>query len=106
MAKARRRGRTITALKFFSRLRWLDRRPLLDTMEPYRRDLLTRALDTRRPDGVPLYNFVVSGRGKKNFKSTDLVLAALYCLVIREGGGASPKLAADSSCSHTGLRHC
>jgi hypothetical protein len=84
MAKARR----ITSQTFFRRLRWLDRRPLWDTMEPYRRDLLTRALDTRRPDGTaPLYNFVVSGRAKKNWKTTDLVLAALYCLTVRGGGG-------------------
>jgi hypothetical protein len=84
---ARKARRRITSEAFFRRLRWLDRRPLLDTMEPYRRDLLTRALDTLRPDGVPIYNFVVSGRAKKNWKSTDLVLAGLYCLVIREGGG-------------------
>src|SRR6516165_12814558 len=87
MAKPRRGNRIITAPQFFGRLRWLDRRPLLDTMEPYRRDLLTRALDTRRPDGTPLYNFVVSGRAKKNWKTTDLVLAALYCLTIRGGDG-------------------
>jgi len=87
MAKPRRGNRIITSPQFFGRLRWLDRRPLLDTMEPYRRDLLTRALDTRRPDGTPLYNFVVSGRAKKNWKTTDLVLAALYCLTIRGGDG-------------------
>jgi hypothetical protein len=73
-----------TAMAFFGRLRWLDGRPLLDTMEPYRRHLLATALDSRRPDGVPTYNFVLSGRGKKNWKSADLVLAGLYCLVIRE----------------------
>src|SRR6516164_4298812 len=79
--------RRITSQAFFRRLRWLDRRPLWDTMEPYRRELLTTALDTRRPDGTPLYNFVVSGRAKKNWKTTDLVLAALYCLTIRGGDG-------------------
>ena len=76
--------RRVSSLAFFKRLHWLDGRPLLDTMEPYRRQLVATALDTRRPDGVPVYNFVLSGRAKKNFKTTDLVLAGLYCLVIRE----------------------
>ena len=42
------------------------------------------ALDTYRPDGVPEKNFVLAGRAKKNFKSADLVLAALFCLDVRE----------------------
>ena len=73
----------VTSLQFFQRLRWLDGRPLLDTIEPYRREIFTKALDTFRPDGAPVINMVVSGRGKKNYKSTDLDLAALYCLLIR-----------------------
>src|SRR5712664_2233906 len=73
-----------TSLEYFSHLRWIDGRPLLDTIDPYRRDIFTRALDTFRYDGIPQYNFVLAGRGKKNFKSADLVLAALYCLDIRE----------------------
>jgi hypothetical protein len=74
----------ISSLEFFGRLKWIDGRPLLDTIEPYRRRLFARALDERRPDGVPVINFVLAGRGKKNWKSADLVLAGLYCLVIRE----------------------
>jgi hypothetical protein len=70
-------------LQFFKALRWLDGRPLLATIEQYRRDLFTAALDERRPDGSPRFNLVLSGRGKKNAKTLDLVLAALYCLVIR-----------------------
>ncbi len=72
-----------TSLEYFSHLRWIDGTPLLDTIEPYRRDIFTRALDTFRPDGVPVVNFVVAGRAKKNSKSTDLVLAALFVLDIR-----------------------
>ncbi|MPZ31199.1 MAG: hypothetical protein GEV13_09420 [Rhodospirillales bacterium] len=71
-------------IDFYGRLCWLDGRPLLDTMETYRRELMTRALYTFRPDAAPLYNLVLSGRGKKNWKSTDLVLAAFYRLVIWE----------------------
>ena len=65
-------------LDFFARLHWLDGRPLLDTMEDYRRELHMRALYTFRDDGTPLYNMVLSGRAKKNWKSADLVLAAFY----------------------------
>ena len=71
----------LTSLQFFSRLRWLDGRPL--TIEPYRREIFTKAFDTFRPDGAPLYNLILSGRAKKNAKSLDLVLAALYTTVVR-----------------------
>ncbi|RUV59644.1 hypothetical protein EOA85_11145 [Mesorhizobium sp. M5C.F.Ca.IN.020.29.1.1] len=69
-------------LDFFARLNWIDGRPLLDTMEPYRREFMTRALYTLRDDGTPLYNLVLSGRAKKNNKTTDLVLAGFYRLLI------------------------
>jgi hypothetical protein len=69
-------------LEFFARLRWLDGRDLLDTMEDYRRELHMKALYTFRDDGSPLYNFVLSGRAKKNWKTTDLVLAAFYRLLM------------------------
>ena len=72
----------VTSLQFFSKLRWLDGRPLLDTIEGYRRELFTAALDTFE-DGRPKYNLVVSGRAKKNNKTTDLGLAGLYCAVVR-----------------------
>jgi hypothetical protein len=84
MAKDEPRAALPKSLEYFSHLRWIDGRPLLDTIDPYRRDIFTRALDTFRYDGIPQYNFVLAGRGKKNFKSADLVLAALYCLDIRE----------------------
>jgi hypothetical protein len=72
-----------TSLGFFAHLRWLDGRPLLDTIEPYRCEIFRRALDSHRPDGGPAFTMVLAGRGKKNWKSADLVLAGLYCLVIR-----------------------
>jgi hypothetical protein len=71
-----------TSLEFFSRLRWLDRRPLINTIEPYRRRLFTSALDSVDDDGLPLFSFVLSGRGKKNNKTLDLVLASFYKLLI------------------------
>ena len=65
-------------LDFFSHLAWLDGRPLLETIEPYRQDLFTAALCTPEPDGVTRFNRVLTGRAKKNWKTTDLVLAGLY----------------------------
>ena len=59
-----------------------DGRPLLDTMAEYRRKPHSDALDAVGQDGLPAFNFVFAGRAKKNDKSTDIGLAALYKLVI------------------------
>lgn len=77
----------IDPLEFFRLLTWIDGRPLLDVMEPYRQKILSEALSTFRPDGSPQYRRVLTGRGKKNSKTTDAVLAALYkCLVWKAAG--------------------
>ena len=68
----------VDPLDFFSHLRWLDGRPLLDTIEPYRRRILRDVLFTFEPDGSPRYNLALCGRAKKNWKTADLSLAALY----------------------------
>ena len=66
-------------LDFFEKLVWLDGRPLLDTIEPYRREILTDGLFSFDDGGGrPKFNFVLCGRAKKNWKTTDLILAALY----------------------------
>jgi hypothetical protein len=69
-------------LDFFAELMWIDGRPLLDVIDPYRRRLFTDALHTFRDDGTPLYNLVLSGRAKKNWKSSDLILAALFKFLV------------------------
>jgi hypothetical protein len=69
-------------LKFFSLLRWLDGRPLLEVMEKYRQAILSDALFTFRHDDSPLYRRVLTGRAKKNSKTSDAVLAALYKLIV------------------------
>lgn len=71
----------VDPLTFFSWLKWLDGRPLLDVIEPYRRKIFTEALYTLE-ENRPRYNLVVTSRAKKNWKSTDLVLAALYRLLV------------------------
>jgi phage terminase large subunit-like protein len=65
-------------LTFFDHLRWLNGRPLLDTIEPYRQTILGDALFSFDETGRPRFNFVLCGRAKKNWKTTDLILAALY----------------------------
>ena len=72
-----------TSLQFFGHLKWLDGTPLLDHIEPYRRNLFGKALDSFDACGRPLFSMVLSGRAKKNWKSCDLILAALFVLVIR-----------------------
>ena len=69
-------------LTFFSKLVWLDERPLLDTIEPYRRTILSDALFRFDDDGRPKFNFALCGRAKKNWKTTDLILAALYRFLV------------------------
>jgi hypothetical protein len=67
-----------TALEFFSMLRWIDGRPLIDTIEPYRRKIFTDVLDGKDADGRPAYNLALCGRAKKNHKTSDLILAGLF----------------------------
>lgn len=76
--RARLKRPQVSPLDFFSGLRWLDGRPLLDVIEPYRRRIFTAALYTFQRGGVPRYSRVLAGRGKKNWKTADLVLAGLY----------------------------
>ena len=75
---------TASSLDFFGRLKWIDGRDLLSTIEPYRRELFTAALDTFEPDGRPRFNMVLAGRAKKNAKTLDLTLAGLFKLLIPE----------------------
>ena len=67
-------------IAFFGMLKWIDGRPLLSTVEPYRRHILSTVLYEFDGDR-PRYNFALTGRGKKNFKTTDLILATLYRFV-------------------------
>jgi hypothetical protein len=48
-------------LAFFDKLRWLDHRPLLGTIEPYRRAIFEAVLYTFDGDR-PRYNLAVCGR--------------------------------------------
>jgi hypothetical protein len=70
-----------SVLDFLSLVRWLDGTPVLDHIEDYRKQILSTFLDTYTSDGRVQYTLGVAGRGKKNFKSCDLVLASLFALL-------------------------
>ena len=53
----------------------------MDVIDPYRQRIFTESLYSFGDDGQPRYNMVLSGRAKKNWKSADLILAALYRLL-------------------------
>jgi hypothetical protein len=46
--------------RFFELLTWLDGRPLLETLEPYRLAIFEQAFLTFDPDGRQRYNTVLS----------------------------------------------
>jgi len=65
--------------EFLDALRWIDRTPLRDKLEPYRRRIFERAFE-RNGAGFR-YNLILCGRAKKNWKSADLILALLWALL-------------------------
>lgn len=71
----------MSPLQFFKLLRWIDGSPLLDIVEPYRQKIFTEGLYSFDAAGRLVYNLILCGRAKKNWKTADLVLAALYKLL-------------------------
>ena len=65
-------------IDFLGTLQWLNGKPLLETVEPYRRRIFEDVLWSFEPDGTPRYSLALLGRAKKNWKTADLSLAALY----------------------------
>ncbi len=74
-------GKQISPSAFFKMLKWIDGRPLMLVIEEYRLRIFNEALYTFDEDGRPTHNLVLAGRGKKNWKSADLIFAALYRLL-------------------------
>ena len=72
---------TPSPMQFFAKLKWIDNRPLLDTIEEYRRAIFTEVLWSFDGDR-PRYSLALCGRGKKNYKTSDLTLAGLYRFLI------------------------
>jgi hypothetical protein len=80
---------SLSSRDFFARLRWIDGRPLVSVIEPYRRSIFELALDTFDVDGRPRFNLVLCGRAKKNYKSADLVGASLFSLLANDSPGGN-----------------
>ncbi len=77
-----RKPRQIPVLTFARSLYWLDGRPLLETIEPYRQRTLSAAIDTWDDEqDRPQYNNVLTGRGKKCWKTFDGLFAGLHRLM-------------------------
>jgi hypothetical protein len=72
----------MSPVEFFAGLKWLDGRPLLETIEPYRLKIFNDVLWSFDDAGVPCYNMALCGRAKKNWKTSDLILAALYRFLV------------------------
>jgi hypothetical protein len=70
----------VSPTTFFRWLKWLDGKPLLNHIEAYRRKIFLDALYTFEGNR-PRHNLVLGSRAKKNWKTGDLVFAALYKLV-------------------------
>jgi hypothetical protein len=72
----------ISPMKFFAKLVWLDGRPLLEVIEPYRMAIFNSVLWTFDENGRPEINMALCGRAKKCWKTLDLCIAALYRLCV------------------------
>lgn len=79
--KERRPEGWVTFEEWARPLKWLDGKPLLRFVEPYRLDIFRRALDGHDGAARVKYSMVLASRAKKNAKSADLVIAALFKLL-------------------------
>src|SRR5262245_25144730 len=75
----------IHPLKFFSLLKWLDKKPLV--IEGYRQRIFERVLWSFDECGRLHYTMALLLRAKKNNKSLDAILAQLYALICWDVAG-------------------
>ena len=87
-------SRSLTLLGFFRRVKWIDGRPLLSVIEPYRMRIFEEFFN-RDTTGRLRFNLGLFGRAKKNWKSADAVLAGLYALMADSPGGNQVYLVAN-----------
>jgi hypothetical protein len=93
----------LSALGLFSRLVWTDGTNLLGRIEPYRQRLFVRFFDDRDEAGRLQFNLGLFGRAKKNWKTADLALAAVFALVSEAAPGYDSDVYVLAKCS-VGLR--
>jgi len=77
--------RLFSTSDFFRALAWIDGSPLV--IEPYRLRRFERFFDEHDDAGRLRYNLLLAGAGKKNWKTTDLVLACFCALLFDSPGG-------------------
>jgi hypothetical protein len=80
---------------FFSAMKWIDKTPLLDHIEPYRLRLFEQFFDEKDDAGRPRRNLAVWGRGKKNWKTADLDFATLRAVTETSPSGSQVYLLAN-----------
>jgi hypothetical protein len=85
----------LTFREFVRPLLWLNGRPLADVIEPYRWRLFDQAVT--RAGLTFVYNLVLAGRAKKNWKTADLVLACVFALFDDSPGGNQVYLVANDA---------
>ena len=71
-------SKIISPINFFKHLKWIDGQPLLNVIDEYRRKIITDVLYTFDENDDLIYSLAVLGRGKKNWKTADLVLMMIY----------------------------
>ncbi len=77
----------ITIREWLTPLKWIDGSPIVERIENYRWRLFER-FDVWE-NGRPKYNMKLDGRAKKNWKSGDLVLTALFRLLGNDERGGN-----------------
>src|SRR5689334_18426023 len=78
-------------------LRWIDGRPLLATIEPYRLRLLSSLLDEFDENGRPRFNVGLAGRGKKNWKTADAIILSVRAVTENHPAGSQVYLLANDA---------
>lgn len=71
------RSERVSIGAFLDSLRWLDGSPL--RVEPYRRQIF-EDFNAQDANNTPIKNLALCGRAKKNNKTLDAMIQALYCL--------------------------
>lgn len=78
----------LTFANFVHELSWIDGRSLASVIEPYRWTIFDRAFQRRADNPLAFeYSLILSGRAKKNWKTTDLLVACFFGLMADSPGG-------------------
>jgi hypothetical protein len=85
----------LTFRQFVQPLVWIDGTPMPANIEPYRWRIFDQAFERDAAMIGFLFNLILTGRGKKNAKTLDLILASLFALMDDSPGGNQGYLVAN-----------